>query len=91
MPSATRVIRSRFQCERQRSRTIAGIALGLSREYQSVRGTMSSASAPISSSGSRMYDGPRKLPSGSASSLSRICEDSTARPPMSAAVPIIRT
>ena len=90
MPSATRVKRSRFQWERQRSRTISGIAFGFSREYHSVRGSMSRRSAPSSSSGSRMYDGPRKLPSGSARLLSSATDAATARLPIRRAVPTIR-
>ena len=90
MPSATSVNRSRFQWLRHRSRTMPGIAVGFSREYHSVRGSMSSSSAPSSRSGSRMYDGPRKLPSGSASFLSRVTDAITARPPIRRAVPTIR-
>jgi hypothetical protein len=67
----------------------AGMAAGLNFDSQRVRGTRSSANAPVSSRGRRSHEGPRK-PSGSTSFLSTEMAAITAREPMTTAMPTSR-
>ena len=87
MPSATSVNRSRFQCARHRSRTIGGIAVGLSRRVPQRPGQHVEQQRAEQQQRQPDVGRAEEAPSGSASSLSRRTEESTASQPMRAAVP----